>query len=83
MEDKKTSTYTFQRWWQNRREANRRSNLREELWLLLYSEAGNEKARAQRLIDLEKCIRCIHPGKSESWYLKKVIYDLRKRFSAY
>lgn len=73
------STYTLKSWWQNRREAARCFNLREELWLLLYGK-GDEEITVQRAIDFEKYQ---HPGESESWYLEKIIYDLRKRFSAY
>lgn len=73
------STHTIQSWWQQYREAVRCSNLREEL-RLLYGGTGDKEATAQRLINLEKYI---HPGESESWYLEKVIYNLRRRFSAY
>ena len=74
------STHTIQSWWQNHREKTRCSNLREELRLLLYGGTGDEEVMAQRLIDVEKSI---HPGQLESWYLDKVIYNLRRRFSAY
>ena len=73
------STHTIQSWWQQYREAVRCSNLQEELRLLLYGGTGNEEVMAQRLIDVEKSI---HPGESESWYLDRVIYNLRRRFSA-
>lgn len=74
------TTNTVQNWWQNRREQARCSNLREELRLLLYGGTGNEESIAKKLIDVEKSI---HPGQLESWYLDKVIYNLRRRFSAY
>ncbi len=74
------TTHTIQSWWQQYREAVRCSNLREELRLLLYGATGDEEGTAQRLIDVEKSR---HPGESESWYLEKVIYNLRRRFSAY
>ena len=74
------STHTIQTWWQQYREAVRCSNLREELRLLLYGGSGNEEATVQKLIDVEKSI---HPGQLESWYLDKVIYNLRRQFSAY
>ena len=74
------STHTIQSWWQQYRETIRCSNLREELRLLLYGGTGDEEATAKRLIDVE---RSRHPGESESWYLDKVIYNLRKKFSAY
>lgn len=74
------TTHTIQSWWQQYREAVRCSNLREELRLLLYGATGDEEGTAQRLIDVEKSS---HPGESESWYLEKVIYNLRRRFSAY
>ena len=70
---------TFQDRWQQYREASKCFNLRRELWLLLYGK-GNEEALARMLIKAEKCI---HPGELESWYLEKVIYKLRKRFTAY
>ena len=74
------STHTVQNWWQNRREQARCSNLREELRLLLYGGTGNEESTAKKLIDVEKSK---YPGQLESWYLDKVIYNLRRRFSAY
>ena len=74
------TTHTIQSWWQQYREAIRCSNLREELRLLLYGGIGDEEVMAQRLIDVEKSI---HPGQLESWYLDKVIYNLRRRFSAH
>ncbi len=64
-------------WWQQYRESVECSRLRQELRLLLYGEAGNEEDIAKKLIDFEKYA---HPGELESWYLEKVIYDLRKRF---
>ena len=67
----------FKSWWQQYRESIECSRLREELRLLLYGEAGNEEDIAKKLINFE---RYTHPGELESWYLKKVIYDLRKRF---
>ncbi|MGV2830470.1 hypothetical protein [Myxosarcina sp. GI1(2024)] len=39
--------------------------------MLLHSQSDI----ANRLIDLEKIK---HPGQSESWYLDKVIYNLRR-----
>ena len=74
------STNTIHSWWQQYREAVRCSNLREELRLLLYGGTGNEEATAQKLINVEKSI---HPGELESWYLEKVIYNLRRQISAY
>ena len=61
----------FNRWYQNYREATTRSQLRRELLTLVHGQEDT----AQRLIDLEKTK---HPGHSESWYLDKVIYDLRR-----
>ena len=72
------STRTLKSWWQNRREAVRCSELREELRLMLYGATGNEEAQIQKLVNFE---RAKHPGKMESWYLDKVIYSLR-RFAA-
>ena len=45
---------------------------------MLYGATGNEEAQIQKLVNFEKYK---HPGKSESWYLEKVIYSLR-RFAA-
>ncbi len=70
---------TIRDWWQQYREANRCSNLREELRLLLYGE-GNEEELAKILIGSEKYA---HPGRPESWYIEQVIYKLRKGFTAY
>lgn len=39
------STHTQKNWWQNRREAARCSELREELRLMLYDAVGNEEAQ--------------------------------------
>lgn len=61
----------FNRWYRNYRQAMTRSQLRSELYALVHGQ----KDTAQRLIDLEQ-VR--HPGHSESWYLDKVIYDLRR-----
>ncbi|GAB4540964.1 MAG: hypothetical protein Tsb0014_32560 [Pleurocapsa sp.] len=72
------STHTLKSWWQNRREAARCSKLQEELRLMLYGATGNEEAQIQKLVNCEKYR---HPGKSESWYLDKIIYSLR-RFAA-
>lgn len=72
--------HTIQNWWQQYRETIRCSNLREELRLLLYGGTGDEEAIAKKLVDVEKSL---HPGQLESWYLDKVIYNLRRRFSAY
>jgi hypothetical protein len=59
-------------WWQQYREAKKASKLHHELLILLHGKSET----AKRLIDLEK-IR--HPGQLESWYLDKVIYDLRRK----
>lgn len=58
-------------WWQKYREAQRSRKLHHELLILLHGKSET----AKRLIDFEK-IR--HPGQLESWYLDKVIYDLRR-----
>lgn len=58
-------------WWQQYREAVRCSRLYEKLTLLLH----NEQDTVTRLVNIEKCK---HPGKLESWYLNKIIYDLTK-----
>ena len=73
------ATHALKNWWQNRREAAKCSELREELRLLLYGGSGDEEGTARRLIEYEKYR---YPGQSESWYLDKVIYGLRRRFSA-
>lgn len=69
----------IQGWWQQYREAARCSNLRRELWLMLYGK-GNEEELAETLVKSEKYA---HPGKRESWYLERVIYNLRRRFTGY
>jgi hypothetical protein len=58
-------------WWQQYREAQRASKLRHELLILLHGQSET----AKRLINFEKIK---HPGQLESWYLDKVIYDLRR-----
>ena len=37
--------------------------------------SSDKSDTAQRLIDLEKIK---HPGQPESWYLDKVVYDLKR-----
>ncbi len=59
------------KWWQEYREADRSSKLHHELMTLVHDRPDT----AQRLVDLEKIK---HPGQSESWYLDKVVYDLRR-----
>ena len=58
-------------WWQQYREAERSNKLYHELLILLHGQTDT----AERLIDLEKNK---YPGQIESWYLDKVIYDLRR-----
>ncbi len=58
-------------WWQQYREADRSGKLHQELMTLVHGQSDT----AQRLVDLEKIK---HPGQSESWYLDKVVYDLRR-----
>ncbi|WP_041619480.1 hypothetical protein [Stanieria cyanosphaera] len=65
------NTNTSKSWWQQYREAVRRSRLHQELLMLLHGQQD----QAQRLINLEKSK---NPGHLETWYLNKVIYDLRK-----
>lgn len=65
------TTNILNRWWQQYREVNQYNKLHHELTVLLHGQSDT----AQRLIDLEKIK---HPGQSESWYLDKVIYDLRR-----
>lgn len=65
-----TSEILSSSWWQQYREAMRRSRLYQELLILLHDRQDT----AQRLINLEKSK---HPGRLESWYLNRVIYDLR------
>ena len=67
--------HTLKSRWQKYREAVRCSNLREELRLLLYGSTGNEEATIQRLIIFE---RYRHPDKLESWYLDRVIDNIRR-----
>jgi hypothetical protein len=58
-------------WFQSYRQASTSSKLRHKLINLVH---GRPEI-AQRLIALEKRK---HPGKSELWYLEKVIYDLKR-----
>lgn len=57
--------------WQGYRESDRADKLHHELMILLHGQHDT----AQRLINLEKNL---HLGQSESWYLDKVIYDLKR-----
>lgn len=65
------NTNILNNWWQQYREVNRSNKLYHDLMILVHGQSNT----AQRLIDLE---RIKHPGQSESWYLDKVIYDLRR-----
>jgi hypothetical protein len=58
-------------WWQQYHEADRFDKLYHELMILLHGQFDT----AERLINLEKIK---HPNQSESWYLDKVIYDLKR-----
>ena len=71
-------TNILNKWWQGYRQSvyetsqrHRSNELHHELMSLLH----NRTDTAQRLVNLEKIK---HPGQSESWYLDKVIYDLRR-----
>lgn len=68
------SRQNLKSWWQQYRESVKCSCLREELWLLLYGEAGNEEDIAKKLIDFEKYT---HPGELESWYLAGLFHSRR------
>ena len=70
-EYKEMKTNTLNKWWQGYRESNRSNKLHHELMILLHGQSDT----AQRLIDLEKIK---HPGQPESWYLDKVVYDLKR-----
>lgn len=65
------NTNILNNWWQQYREADRSNKLYHDLMILVHGQSDT----AQRLIDLE---RIKHPGQSESWYLDKIIYDLRR-----
>ena len=65
------TTNVWNRLWQEYRESDRSNQLHHELMLILH----NRSDTAQQLVELEKVK---HPGQSESWYLDKVIYDLRR-----
>jgi len=65
------TTNILSKLWQQVKEGDRTNKLQHELMVLLHGKSDT----AQRLINLEKNK---HPGQSESWYLDKVIYDLRR-----
>jgi hypothetical protein len=65
------TTKILNSWWQQYREATHSNRLQHELLILVRGQSDT----AERLINLEKIK---HPGQSESWYLDKVIYDLRR-----
>ena len=72
------SLYFSKIWWQNCYRSINRLVLRFEIWLLLYSESDLIIiSQVDYLIRVEKYR---HPNKSEDWYLKKIIYDLRQKF---
>ena len=57
-------------WWESYREAVKSS----KCYCELISLVNNRQDIAQRMIDLEKAK---NPGKAESWYISKIICDLR------
>lgn len=61
----------WHKWWQEHRESDRYNKLNHELMLLLHGQADT----AQRLVNLEEAK---HPGQLKSWYIDKVIYDLKR-----
>jgi hypothetical protein len=67
------TTNILNRWWQQDREASYCNQLHHELLTLLHGQSDT----AERLINLEKVK---HPGQSKSWYLDKVIYDLKRSY---
>ena len=64
-------TNVIHKWWQGHRESNRFSKLRHELMILSHGQSET----MERLVNIEKIK---HPNQPESWYLDKVIYDLRR-----
>ena len=72
------SIYIFRSWWHNCYQKIKCVILRIEIWFLLYSESDEiAMNQVESLIKLEKYR---NPGKSESWYLEKIIYDCRRKF---
>jgi hypothetical protein len=67
------TTNILNRWRQKDREAGHCNQLHHELLILLHGQSDT----AERLINLEKVK---HPGQSKSWYLDKVIYDLKRSY---
>ena len=72
------TTNIWHKWWQEYRksvgEARQKhhfNQLNQELMTLLQHRSDT----AQRLVNLQKVK---HPGQSESWYLDKVIFDLKR-----
>lgn len=47
----------------------------DKLWHELLVLVHGQRDTAERLLTLEKQLQ---PGKPESWYLDKVVYDLRR-----
>ena len=73
------SIYLNKNWWQNCFQATKCLILRWEIWLIVYEESDEIATnKIDRLVEREKYR---YPGKSELWYLEKIIYDLRKRIS--
>ena len=64
-------TNIINKWWQEYREVDRCTRLHYELMILLHGQSDT----VRRLVNLEKNL---HPGQLESWYLDKVIYDLKR-----
>ena len=73
------SIYISRKWWQNLSRTIKCIILRIEIGLLLYEESDEiDINKIDRLIRFEKYR---HPGRSESWYLEKIIQDGKKKFS--
>ena len=58
-------------WWQQYHEAIKISRLRQELYILL----NGKQEVVNQLVSIEKHR---HPGNLESWYLNKVLHNLRQ-----
>ena len=64
-------------WWRDYYKAVKCLILRAEIYLLLFDEVDEvEQSKIPRLINAQKFR---YPDKSESWYLERVICDLRRK----
>ena len=77
-EEIEMTTNIWNKWWQGYRQsvcAARQRHYSNQLHQELMTLVHNRSDTVQKLVNLQKVK---HPGQSESWYLDKVIFELKK-----